>query len=874
MQYIKYLVSIVVLSILGGCADFRAARIAVEEKQYIDARDQYQSLNQKGFTEASYELAKLYSAGVLGEQEKRKAIALYEAALEQGDQRAVYPLAKALQQYSDLPEDKRRSAQLMSQASDLGMSKADLPLAKLLISGQWIPQDIPRAVALLTAHAEQNPTAAKYLGDLHLEDVYLPKNIDLSGKFYAKAYSLGDDKSGLKLVEVLQLKADVESLAEAEMLLREMTDKGNKLANYLLLGFLEKHHPDNIQEIALRTELSVSSGFTQSRLRLADFYFRGEGVDVDTEKAIAIYEELASEGNGSATARLGDIYRDGKVRPVDYARSMQMYRLSLEQGFERAELRIAGLLENGFGVPRDKDAALLIYNRFAQEGDAAAAFKVSKLLMTDNDSAEYPQAAWQMLNLSANARYLPAKLTQAELYTTEGGQFEDFDAGISLLNELVELKSGKAHYLLAGLCQRGRLNCSLKNILEHLLTAHEAGVVAASLSAVDLLTSNDQTVKDLVLAQSILEGLVSQNHPEAIFRLARIIETRAGQGAVTPEVVQMYARAAALGYPPAVLRYADLTLDGIGVEQSVDSAIATYNRLSEAEVGAATFRLGKLYEFGVYREQNDVLALSLYELSLKQGYDFSHLKLGEFKLRGRGTEVSYEQGLQHLIFLAKQKQPKAAYALGRAYAELRNDLTRDWFDNALHWYSEAIALNFPQANFELAALIDEITQTQHDIDVAKRADSELRESSAISGTVPIPGDNAMSLDIVTVSTETPTSPPHNAYSTRLYLEAALKGHAGSMLQTGKRMFNGWHLPKNRVQGLAWVIAAARMNTRGATAELMAMVDEFSSQAEINTAWRMSENYLRANIRLPTQITEKQDDQIQAEMINNITTTGA
>ena len=870
-SYFFRFVCCLVIVLASACADLRSARKDIEQQEYESALEQFETLKDKGFDRVNIEIARLYSKGLLGEEQKFKALEFYEAAYNDGHKEATFPLAKALMEFSDKDEDKIRGAQLVKEAADANFPGARYAYANLLLDGQWLEQDVGSAVAIYrslvlpsesapgsqstpdeTGSGEASQTdlapepleptefvshaaAAEKLGKLYRDGILVPRDLLLAQQFLAIAWQNQLQRAGIAYARLLETRyslwresqtADADDtispvgmpdggsqpaiwlLDTAESLLRTLSDDGNLLASYRLALLLDRRHEQLPGEAADLYILSVSAGFTDAKLRLADIYLRGEGVAADPQKAIAIYRELSQEGRGTATARLGDIYRDGEHLPLNYTDAYDSYQLALEQGFERAEVRLAFLLGEGLGIERDIPTAYELYEKHAQRGDANSAYQISKLiaLQSQNEGADqsqvseaYPEKAWKWLEQAAEAGLLVAKLKRAELRISPDLPYFDLEKGIEELNEVGDAEQEplpKAEHLLGSLYWEGDLVTKDEiKARDYLEEAVSEGFDQAKLKLADIYSNGSDAVKNYARASEILREFVAKGDAEATYKLARLMEQQGGDGAITPQLVELYRTSAELGYPPAQIRFADLLLDGNGIEQNRKAAIDTFVKLSEKGVGAATFRLGKLHEFGVSRELSDKIALGYYQKSIEEGYLLGNLKFAQFLYQGRVVEKDYERAKNLLLVLVNEKYAKAAFQLAEMYRQLRFDMSDDWFQEVMQWYSKSAEMGYLEATYVKATFLEEL----------------LRKRSP--------------------------------QATLFFYEAAQKGHGKSMLEYGARRFYGEFTPVNQLEGLTLVITANRLQTKGALPVLLDMIEKVELLEDIESAWLLSEKLM-------------------------------
>ncbi|XOV80289.1 MAG: hypothetical protein ACFHVJ_04885 [Aestuariibacter sp.] len=789
----RYIVLLFILGSIVGCADFTAARLALEQEEYIDAESHYQELAEKGFQEASEELAKLYASGVLGPEKQLKALAIYEKSYADGNDEAVYPLAMSLLEFGNTDEQKYRAVKLLKKAAEQGISGADYTYAKMLLFGEWTEQDVAGAMQLLDSLAPENIKAVMLLAKTYRDGVLVEHDRDKALKYFRIAYDAGQISAGLALAGLIAEIPSTQNLETAEQLFRELISQGSILANYRLAEFLDAHQKGSRAEIAQYLEVAVKGGVTDGKLRLADMYRDGDGVPQNGDKAMAIYSDLMEQGDPIAITRIGDVYRDGKIRETDYERSLAMYQRAVQLEYMPSELRIADMLKNGLGTDKDLPTALLLYQKFAEQGDAGAAYHASQIMREMDDKGQYSETAWRWLIIAADSGHQVALYEQALQQLIPESNYFDEETGRRILQELAEEDFAKAHLQLAELYQEMPQSLEILDKVQwHFSKAHEQGNVQAAMKLAEFYMEAPKSHQDLDRAKVLFQQLLARGNPVAGYKLARIIEMKLGEGSMTPELAKLYRDAAGHGYTPAVLRVADMEMSGLGAEQNTDRAHSTYVKLSQKEVGAATFRIGKLYEFGEQvKEQDHQQAFRYYQLALQQGYELSRLKLAYYHYSGLLPEANYQMAISLLTPLVETQHPKAGYEMARLFSSAREKVSDNWFQRALSWYQKASEWGHIQSLYEQAQLIEAVID---------------RQSPA---------------------------------ATHLYFQAAESGHALSILEFGKRRFDGVFVDKDEIEGLAYILAATRLQTEDALTNLLSYIDSSSEPVTLEQLWRKS-----------------------------------
>ncbi|MBA2778297.1 tetratricopeptide repeat protein [Billgrantia kenyensis] len=92
-----------------------------------------------------------------------------------------------------------------------------------------------------------------------------------------------------------------------------------------------------------------------TRSRMIDAYLAyGQFKMGRHEQAMAIWQQLAAQGDADAAFQLGVIYEDGRGTPSDLERALHYYHQASDGGSRRAALRLAELYAQGApGLPAD-----------------------------------------------------------------------------------------------------------------------------------------------------------------------------------------------------------------------------------------------------------------------------------------------------------------------------------------------------------------------------------------------------------------------------------------------------------------------------------------------------------------------------------------
>ena len=103
-------------------------------------------------------------------------------------------------------------------------------------------------------------------------------------------------------------------------------------------------------------------------LQIAGCYVRGDGVDRDIEKAMALLEQPAAEGSSQAQHNLASLQLFRTDDPALHVRGVEQLSAEYENGSAFAAGKLGWAYQLGLGVEADLDRALTLYLHAARQG--------------------------------------------------------------------------------------------------------------------------------------------------------------------------------------------------------------------------------------------------------------------------------------------------------------------------------------------------------------------------------------------------------------------------------------------------------------------------------------------------------------------------
>lgn len=370
---------------------------------------------------ASYELGKMYVAGVYVNPDIKKGI--------------VY----------------------LKQAENGGIVSANCLLAELL----WnLGQADKAKTYIIPALSSGNPEAEYIYGKILLSEG------DEDGKNYIESSA----RKGVERAkeECLAFGRDEDFIST---IVEELAKKGNKEAIRRYISLVKGVKGKEWELLGYLTILS-EDGDKDATLELAEMYEQGRGVVSDPFKAKELYEKVDS---GVAYLKLAEYYEFGIATEPNMEKAVTLYEKAAEEGLIEAVRICASFALEGYSlIPPDKQKAIK-YLRVLEEkeGDVNAMFSLYKLL-----KEEAEQEAISKLAKSAVERNPAAEIIYASYLIMKN---ENTELAFSYAKECSVKKMADAYYLL-GYCYENGIGTNVDN--KKAFENYHKGAVKGCVSAI------------------------------------------------------------------------------------------------------------------------------------------------------------------------------------------------------------------------------------------------------------------------------------------------------------------------------------------------------------------------------------------------------
>ena len=441
---------------------------------------------------------------------------------------------------------------------------------------------------------------------------------------------------------------------EAEPMLRDAADAGNALAAYELARLLADPNTGDPGQAMVLLRQAAKAGYVPALNDLAARYQAGDGVDGDPAQALKLYRQAADKGDGTGLYHLGLAYQNGTGVKQDFGKAMTLFQDAAGAGEPLGYAGLGSLYQNGQGVKADNAKAAEFYRQGAEQGEpqseTALAYFYEQGIAVEQS---YPRS-FELLTDAANQNYGFAQAALALHYLfgqgTEVDAARALDLAMAAQRKHVAYAEGIVGYMYAEGLGTGR---DLATALGYFQTGAAAGDQFSQrridVTNTEIACQNQAgspyepggighgvefAALDAETAIAACQAAVAAN-PDSVgdkVWLARALL----KAKRLDEALPMLKTGADKGNVLAQVTYADLLLNGVGVDADPAEAIRLYEAAADQFYAPAQYALGTVYQEGAGVEADPTQAASWYTRALDNGLDIAQAKLDEL---GATTEA-------------------------------------------------------------------------------------------------------------------------------------------------------------------------------------------------------------------------------------------
>lgn len=286
--------------VLGGMY----ARGLGVKQNYKSAVSYYTLAANQGDAISQFQLAKLYQEGLGTKKDINKSLHWYHKAADQGHISALISLGSAYQQGRGVKQDYKKAISYFEEAARQNNALAQYELAHMYEFGRGEKQNYQRAMELYKKSAtnKYSPSAYK-LGLIYEEGKGVEVNYQEASQWYRKAALQGNTNAQYRLGYLSQQgKGTAKNIQRAMEWYTQAAKRDHALA-YYQLGEIYEYGTAGFQNNIGKSLPKAFANYQKAsqlnnhlaHAKLAYFYENGISTDIDTEKAISLYEKAPQD---------------------------------------------------------------------------------------------------------------------------------------------------------------------------------------------------------------------------------------------------------------------------------------------------------------------------------------------------------------------------------------------------------------------------------------------------------------------------------------------------------------------------------------------------------------------------------------------------
>jgi len=355
------------------------------EKDQTKAKAMFAQAYQLGLDDAGIQLVNYYHLGTDSQDpDHQKEMTLLIELADKNLATAHYILGQRYANGIDVTQNSQTALKWFTSADELGELQAANPIGIMYEKGQLDPAladssseqskgkpDFAMAEFwYLRAGEKGDPNGFINLARWHHFGVQREINLDIAGKYYAQAASAGSASAYCRLADTLLQNTDRQSkqwqatVDKAESLYQYGTKKNYSYCPRRLAFFYQTEKIDPQQALELY-RISAENGdrIAQQQLeRIYLDYFLAE----DYDKAVQYFAHGTHLGLAKSSYYLGKMYHQGLGIQADSQKALALWQNAVKKGFKLAEKAIVMLYFQGPAEIKDQEKAIKLLDGIAE----------------------------------------------------------------------------------------------------------------------------------------------------------------------------------------------------------------------------------------------------------------------------------------------------------------------------------------------------------------------------------------------------------------------------------------------------------------------------------------------------------------------------
>lgn len=453
------------------------------------------------------------------------------------------------------------------------------------------PHRINPAAFDLYRHAKGS--AYYYLGGLYVSEDLLGKDYSKAIDYMTQAESLGNAGAATFLAVQYAIGKEVEKdSTKAEFYL----DRYNLLSqnnvrlsiNKTYFEGMDRDMDEFLKEMASSIADDLDEEVQRMKISFGVSLMSGEDEDIYDPKMAVRWLTLAEEDSADVRVRLAQLYYRGEGVEKDRKRARDLLERSLRKSV-MASYNLGVMKINGEGGAADVEAG-----RELIEDAADRDLYVARLYLDEQGTLDYlsHEEAKSKCVEAVETQDIRALYSMGMRYLYGRGVDWDKQKARSLIEEAAKRSYAPAQYVLA---------TQFVGVFDGIFTKKwitssvEQGYLPAKHRMADWLSRGQYFKRDRGRAISMLEECVEEGYPKSMALLGKFYRDGEGVDKDLDRSLNLLERGAALEDPIATMYLAEAYLEGLAVEKNVERGFDLMVEASERGAINANFEVGELY---------------------------------------------------------------------------------------------------------------------------------------------------------------------------------------------------------------------------------------------------------------------------------------
>jgi len=388
------------------------------------------------------------------------------------------------------------------------------------------------------------------------------------------------------------------------------------LAHYLL-----NTPKKNILTAIQHFEQAAEQGYADAYYFLGRFYGLGDGVTLDFEKAMSLYNEGMELGSAKCGYALGLMYYSGSGIEKDddtakqfFEKNYQTLMIEASNGDTVSTHILGTYYYYGFYVQRFIFSAIEWFQKAAKEGYSDSQYMLGMIYETLGEESNQTDKAIPYYEQAAAQDHPYAQYALAMIALEQ----EDFSKAEFFLEKAARQQYGLAAYSLAKLLHERDPQHPLK-AFEWFMVAAKQGNTEASYYVGLYYQYGKGVPKNIDEAVNWYEKAALEKDKDALYHLALILIRKDNPD--YENAAKLLGEAAKQGHPNAQYNLAVMFQKGDGVERSEQKALYWYEKAAESNLAIAQYNLGMIYYAGEIVLKDEDKARELWQKAADQGFE-------------------------------------------------------------------------------------------------------------------------------------------------------------------------------------------------------------------------------------------------------------